>query len=195
MKNVSKSERAGLNFPVAKIQARAKRRFPGVRITSDVGVSTAAILEYLSAEILELSGNNAKLYRKSRISPLSIILTIKEDEELLGMLKYSYRDLKELFPPPPRRLSMKNKKDMVNKDYNEYVNFRSPYEVEEMTGETLENNLKKYEENQKNQKSDDSPIEDDDEDPGMENEEYADDYVIAKSEYEFTSDEDEESEE
>ena len=55
-KNVSKSAKAGLTFPVARIGKYLKKG----KYTSRVGVAGAvylsAVLEYLTAEILELAG-------------------------------------------------------------------------------------------------------------------------------------------
>jgi histone H2A len=42
----------------------------------------AAVLEYLTAEILELAGNEAKSNKKVRIRPQDILKAIKNDQEL-----------------------------------------------------------------------------------------------------------------
>merc|ERR1712146_412375 len=52
------------------------------RVGSGASVYLAAVLEYLTAEVLELSGNAAKSYKKSRIIPRCVFLAVKEDTEL-----------------------------------------------------------------------------------------------------------------
>ncbi|XP_041726766.2 late histone H2A.2.2 [Coregonus clupeaformis] len=77
----SRSARAGLQFPVARIHRLLKGNY-AARIGVGAAVYLAAILEYLCAEVLELSGNAARDNKKSRITPRHIQLAVRNDEEL-----------------------------------------------------------------------------------------------------------------
>ena len=84
----SQSNRAGLKFPVAQCKNILKIKLPNcTRIGRDAPVYMAAVLEYLTAEILELAGNNSRDDKKVRITPRHMLLAIKNDEELSKMLK------------------------------------------------------------------------------------------------------------
>ncbi|GLJ09304.1 hypothetical protein SUGI_0105950 [Cryptomeria japonica] len=85
---VSKSSRAGLEFPVGRVHRHMKSRFHGsMRIAGAAAVYTAAILEYVVAEVLELAGNASKDLKMKRISPRHLQLSIRGDEDLDSLVK------------------------------------------------------------------------------------------------------------
>jgi len=81
-KSVTKSAKAGLQFPVGRISRFLKKGKFATRVGGGAPVYLAAILEYLTAEILELAGNAARDNKKSRIIPRHIQLAVRNDEEL-----------------------------------------------------------------------------------------------------------------
>ncbi|KAL4853733.1 Histone H2A-IV [Chlorella vulgaris] len=85
-KAVSKSSKAGLQFPVGRIARYLKKGRYAERIGAGAPVYLAAVLEYLAAEVLELSGNAARDNKKTRIIPRHIQLAVRNDEELSKLL-------------------------------------------------------------------------------------------------------------
>ncbi|GAA5878575.1 hypothetical protein JCM16303_002130 [Sporobolomyces ruberrimus] len=82
----SRSAKAGLQFPVGRIHRLLRRGNYAQRIGAGAPVYLSAVLEYLSAEVLELAGNAARDNKKSRIIPRHLQLAIRNDEELNRLL-------------------------------------------------------------------------------------------------------------
>ncbi|CAI5493194.1 unnamed protein product [Closterium sp. Naga37s-1] len=85
-KAVSRSAKAGLQFPVGRIARFLKAGKYATRVGAGAPVYLAAVLEYLAAEVLELAGNAARDNKKTRIVPRHIQLAVKNDEELSKLL-------------------------------------------------------------------------------------------------------------
>ena len=79
-KSKSRSSRAGLQFPVGRIHRLLRKGNYAERVGAGAPVYLAAVLEYLSAEILELAG------KKTRIIPRHLQLAVRNDEELNKLL-------------------------------------------------------------------------------------------------------------
>ena len=78
----TKSAKAGLTFPVARIGRFLRKGRYAKRVGVGAPVYMAAVLEYVVAELLELSGNAAKDNKKMRIIPRHIQLAVRNDDEL-----------------------------------------------------------------------------------------------------------------
>ena len=81
-KSTTKASEAGLQFAVGRICRFLKKGKYATRVGASALVYLAAIVEYLTAEILELAGNAARDNKKTRIIPRHIQLAERNDEEL-----------------------------------------------------------------------------------------------------------------
>ena len=86
---VSRSAKAGLQFPVGRIARFLRSGRYGERVGAGAPVYLAAVLEYLAAEVLELAGNAAKDNKKTRIVPRHIQIAVRNDEELNRLLSHT----------------------------------------------------------------------------------------------------------
>ena len=85
-KTQSRSSRAGITFPVGRMARYMRDMKVADRIGAGAPVYLAAVIEYLTAEILELAGNVAQEGKKNRVIPRHIQLAVRNDEELNALL-------------------------------------------------------------------------------------------------------------
>jgi len=85
---VSQSTRAGIIFPVGRTHRLLKSAPTATtRVTKGAAVYLSSVIEYLVAELLELSGNAARDNKRSRIIPRHILLAYANDSELYALLR------------------------------------------------------------------------------------------------------------
>ena len=81
------SSRAGLQFPVGRIHRLLRKGNYSERVGAGASFFLTPVLEYLSAEVLELTGNAARDLKKSCINPRHLQLAIRNDAELNKLLE------------------------------------------------------------------------------------------------------------
>ncbi|XP_035624833.2 histone H2A [Oncorhynchus keta] len=69
----TRSSRAGLQFPVGRVHRLLRKGNYAERVGAGAPVYLAAVLEYLTAEILELAGNAARDNKKTRPSVAQLV--------------------------------------------------------------------------------------------------------------------------
>ena len=107
----SKSAKAGLLMPVARLNAAMKRSGATKRVGGSAPVYATAVLEYLVTELLEVAGNTTIKAKRKRISPEDISLAVRSDADLSKLLRGfscctgdKLKNIaKALVPPPPAR--------------------------------------------------------------------------------------------
>ena len=86
-KPVQKSVRAGLQFPVSRVANIMKVNMKNTLLGRGATIYLAAVLEYLTAEILEIAGNVARDNKRARINTRHLVLAIRNDIEFKRLLK------------------------------------------------------------------------------------------------------------
>ncbi|CCW59682.1 unnamed protein product [Phytomonas sp. EM1] len=89
-KSSSRSAKAGLIFPVGRVGSLLRRGQYARRIGASGAVYLAAVLEYLTAELLELSVKYSTMLdkKKYRLSPRILTMAVRNDADLGELLKH-----------------------------------------------------------------------------------------------------------
>ena len=83
---VTGSTRADTLFPVGRLNSYLKKGRYAERCGSSAGAFMAAVLEYITGEILELAGDITHDEKKKTIMPRHINLGIRSDSELQKLM-------------------------------------------------------------------------------------------------------------
>ena len=78
----SKSAKAGLTVPVSRVNKAMKQRSGMKRVGGTAPIYLAAVLEYLCAEILEVSANKTAEDKRKRVTPVDVSLALRSDQDL-----------------------------------------------------------------------------------------------------------------
>jgi|TARA_B110000046_G_C12921074_1_gene367168 histone H2A len=81
-KSKSKQTKAGLVFPVSRINKTMKSISGLKRIGGSAPVFLTAVIEYVASEILDLAGTHTINAKRKRVTPEDVILGIRSDDEL-----------------------------------------------------------------------------------------------------------------
>jgi len=88
-KSGSRSKKAGLIFPIGRVGSLLRRGQYARRVGASSAVYLAAVLEYLTAELLELTVKAASQQKNKskRLSPRTLTLAVRHDDDLGALLQ------------------------------------------------------------------------------------------------------------
>jgi len=88
-KSGSRSKKAGLIFPIGRVGSLLRRGQYARRVGASSAVYLAAVLEYLTAELLELTVKAAaqQKNKSKRLSPRTLTLAVRHDDDLGALLQ------------------------------------------------------------------------------------------------------------
>lgn len=84
----NRSKKAGLIFPIGRVGSLLRRGQYARRVGASSAVYLAAVLEYLTAELLELTVKAAAQQKKKskRLTPRTLTLAVRHDDDLGALL-------------------------------------------------------------------------------------------------------------
>ena len=107
----SRSAKAGLIFPVGRIGSLLRRGQYARRVGASAAVYLAAVLEYLTAELAELSIKAAaqQKHKCKRINPRVLTLAVRHDDDLGSLLQNVTLSRGGVLPSVNKALAKKQK--------------------------------------------------------------------------------------
>jgi histone H2A len=84
----SRSAKAGLIFPVGRVSTLLRKGRFAKRVSASAGVYAAAVLEYLTAELIDIAAKSVLAAKKTtRITPRALTLAVRGDKDLGALLQ------------------------------------------------------------------------------------------------------------
>lgn len=82
----AKSKQAGILFPPTRIRRMMRKHMTKFRITENAAVYTAAVLQDLVNELIDIAGNNTRERKMKRIVPGDIYTVIASDADFIKLI-------------------------------------------------------------------------------------------------------------
>ena len=105
-KSKTRSARAGLQFPVGRVHRLLRKGNYAERVAPAAAVYLAAVMEYLSAEVLDLAARATWFYPRVQVTPTTINRVIRADGEL-SQLFNGHIPFSENENEPPKEIHVK----------------------------------------------------------------------------------------
>ncbi|XP_053434969.1 histone H2A-Bbd type 1 [Nycticebus coucang] len=86
-RTISRSSRAELQFPVSRVERLLRESHYAHRLSATTPVFLAGVLEYLTANILELAGKEADISHRVRITPEHVGRAMDQNQQLNCLLE------------------------------------------------------------------------------------------------------------
>ena len=109
-KRVSQSYKAGLTFPVGRVGRKLTDGKLSERVGKGAVVGLAAVMEFLCAELMEITGEVCKNNQRKRIISRDIELAVRNDMDFAKLLKNKFFRGSGVSPfiyPDPKELASK----------------------------------------------------------------------------------------
>jgi histone H2A len=114
-RKVKGRSKGGPIFPVGRVGRFLKKGKYGERVGRGAALFMAGVLEYLTAEILELAGSFAIDSHRKRIIPRHIELAIRSDDEFNFLLRKTTIPSAGVLPSIPSQLLPKQTRPKIKK--------------------------------------------------------------------------------
>lgn len=85
-RRITRSARAGLQFPVGRIDRLLHKKRYILRVAAGAPIYLTAVMEYLAAELIEISGEEAQANHKKLITPRHLRMALRNDKDFMEMV-------------------------------------------------------------------------------------------------------------